>query len=72
MDGKENKYIYFWVIQGYYCGWEDLSWYDKKECKHLDVLQDLREYRRMDEHPKRVIERRELNPDYKGGAVEVA
>lgn len=71
MGEKENKYIYFWVIQGYYYGWEDLSFYDKKECRYIDVLHDLREYRIADSHPKRIIERRELNPDYRGGTVEV-
>lgn len=70
MDCKENKYIYYWIIQGYYCGWEDLSFYDKKETRYLDVLHDLREYRYMDGHAKRVIERRELNPKYRGGTVE--
>ena len=46
--------------------------YDKKECKYIDVLHDLREYKIADGHPKRIIERRELNPNYRGGTEEVA
>lgn len=58
-----NKYDYFWIIQGNYgygYGWEDLSYYDKKEYRYSDVLKDLKEYRLADGAPKRVIERREL------------
>lgn len=56
-----NKYDYFWIIQGNYgYGWEDLSYYDKKECRYSDVLKDLREYCIADSASKRVIERREL------------
>ena len=32
---KTNKYIYYWIIQGWYgYGWEDLSSYDQKEYKY--------------------------------------
>ena len=59
---KPNKYIYYWIIQGWYCyGWEDLSSYDKKEYKRSEVVKDLREYQLSDPSPKRIITRRELN-----------
>lgn len=59
---KPNKYIYYWVIQGWYgYGWEDLSFYDQKERKRKDVVKDLREYQLSDPSPKRIITRRELN-----------
>jgi len=61
---KQNKYIYLYVIQGKYgyYGWEDLcqseSW---KEARA-----DLKAYRENEPYPLRMIERRELNPKYKG------
>lgn len=59
---KPNKYIYYWIIQGWYCnGWEDLSSYDQKEYKRSEVVKDLREYQISDPSPKRIITRRELN-----------
>lgn len=62
---KENKYIYYWVIQGYYSGcygWEDESFYDKREYTYSDVRKDLKEYKiASPEHAHRIIERRELN-----------
>lgn len=59
---KTNKYIYYWIIQGWYCyGWEDLSSYDQKEYKRSEVVKDLREYQISDPSPKRIITRRELN-----------
>lgn len=61
---RKNKYIYYWVIQGYYSGgygWEDLSFYDKKECSWSEVIRDYKEYNIADNAPHRIIERRELN-----------
>lgn len=59
---KPNKYIYYWIIQGWYgYSWEDLSGYDQKEYKRSEVVKDLREYRISDNAPKRIITRRELN-----------
>lgn len=54
-----NKYIYYWIIQGFYGTWEDLSSYDKKEYSRSQVIKDLREYLISDPAPKRLIERRE-------------
>lgn len=60
---KENKYIYYWVIQfncGY--GWDDCCTYDKKEYNYSDVMRDLIEYRKSGSGGAyRIIERRELN-----------
>ena len=64
---KQNKYIYYRVIQGNYgYGWDDLCQYDKadpeqrKECK--DDYNAYRENERGYAH--RIISRRELNPKY--------
>ena len=54
-----NKYIYYWINQGFYGTWEDLSSYDKKEYSRSQVIKDLREYLISDPAPKRLIERRE-------------
>lgn len=61
---KQNKYLYLYVVQGNYgYGWEDLtqseSWREARD--------DLKAYRQNDPHPHRIIERRELNPKYRGG-----
>lgn len=60
---KDNKYIYYWVIQVYYSGygWEDESFYNKAEASYSEVLKDLREYNLAERAPHRIIERRELN-----------
>ena len=60
---KENKYTYYWVIQGYFSGygWEDESFYDKAETSYSQVKKDLREYDKAERAPHRIIERRELN-----------
>ena len=74
---RKNKYIYYWVIQGYYSGsygWEDESFYDKSECSYSEVKKDLKEYRiACPQAGHRIIERRELNPEYmEVETVEVA
>ena len=61
---RKNKYLYQFVVQGYYgtrYGWEDLcqseSW---KEARA-----DFRSYRENEtQYPHRLIERREPNPEY--------
>ena len=62
---KKNKYIYWWVIQTWYpnYGWEDVSFYDKKESTWKDVMHDYREYKIAEQAPHRIISRRELNEE---------
>lgn len=60
---RVNKYLYLFVIQGNYGEyWEDLAVYDS----YKDARKDFREYRiaesRYARH--RIIQRRELNPEY--------
>lgn len=57
---KPRKYIYLFVIQGYYSGtWED----ETQTESHKEARQYLREYREnMPQYPHRLIQRRELNP----------
>ena len=64
-----NKYLYLWVLQGYYApsyGWEDLSDYED----YRQARVDLREYRLAEPYARhRIIKQREPNPDCqrKGG-----
>ena len=60
---KKNKYTYFWVIQAYYNGWADESFYDKAETKFSEVRKDFKEYQIAEDAPHRIISRRELNED---------
>lgn len=60
---KKNKYTYFWVIQAYYSGWEDESFYDKSKTKFSEVRKDFKEYQIAEDAPHRIISRRELNED---------
>lgn len=58
---KPNKYIYLYVIQGYYpsSGWED----ETQTTSQREARQYLKEYRQnMPQYPHRIIQRRELNP----------
>ena len=60
MKKKVNKYVYLYVVQGYYgYGWEDL-------CASENILEARSDYRdyRFNECgvPHRIIHRRELNP----------
>jgi len=61
---KQNKYEYLFVLQGYYgYGWEDLTAsLDKREMRS-----DMKAYRDNEKGVYRIIERRELNPEYRGG-----
>ena len=60
---RKNKYVYVWVVQGYYghgYGWEDLtqseSWREAKA--------DLKAYRENEsQYQHRLIQKRELNTE---------
>ena len=58
---KRNKYIYLYVIQGYYnsyYGWEDLTESEDKKC----AIDDLKAYNKNElNYPHRLIQRREKN-----------
>jgi len=54
---KRNKYLYLYVIQGYYGTWEDETQTESLK----EARQYLKEYRRnMPQYPHRMIQRREL------------
>ena len=59
-----NKYLYLWVVQGYYYsgyGWEDVCQSEHRK----EAREDLKDYRKNEpEYPHRMIRRREPNPDY--------
>lgn len=44
---KQNKYIYYKVLQGFYCGsWEDLIFYNTKDTEQTkEIKSDLKAYR---------------------------
>lgn len=62
---KINKYLYLFVVQGYYnyYGWEDVCQSeDRKESRA-----NLKDYRINEpQYSHRMIKRRELNPEYQG------
>jgi hypothetical protein len=62
-----NKYIYLWVVQGYYntlYGWEDLTASEQ----YKEAQANLRDYKKNDTaYGFRIIQRRELNPEYQKG-----
>ena len=61
---KNNKWLYFWVVQGKYPRkWEDLT-YDET---YRDGRRSLKDYQLNDYNATdlRLIRRKELNPDYK-------
>lgn len=60
-----NKYLYMWIVQGYYApyGWEDLT----QSESHKETRARLREYRENEpQYPHRMIQRREPNPEWEG------
>lgn len=59
---RENKYIYYKVLQGNYgYGWDDLCSYDTSDPGQMKELRDdLKSYRENEGVPLRVIRRREL------------
>ena len=60
---RVNKYLYLYIVQGNYGdGWEDVTAADNwKEA--LGYLKDYRDNEAF--FPHRMIQRRELNPEYK-------
>lgn len=59
-----NKYLYMQVLQGHYgygFGWEDLCASES----YMEVRQWKREYQENEGGRYRIIERRELNPEWK-------
>jgi hypothetical protein len=66
MSKKINKYLYFFVVQGKYTnyyGWEDLCQSENRK----ESRGNLKDYRLNDTFAMglRMINRRELNPEYK-------
>lgn len=63
---KQNKYLYLYILQiDYACGYEDVT----AEETYKDIILRRQEYRDNEPgYPKRVIKRRELNPEYQGAA----
>lgn len=59
---KINKYIYLWVVQGYYypVGWEDVT----QSENWAEAHDNLRIYRYEKQTGFRIIKRRELNPEW--------
>ena len=60
-----NKYLYLYVLQGYYVsgyGWEDLT----QSESYKEIKSDYLSYRENEDYSHRIINRRELNPEYKG------
>ena len=62
---KQNKWIYYWVIE-YNCGygWEPIEWYDKRDYSYGDVKHDYREYRLVGNGSYRIVNKREYNKEY--------
>ena len=62
---KKNKYLYVWVVQGYYTGnykWEDIS----QSESYREARQDLKDYNANEQaYPHRLIWRKELNSEFK-------
>lgn len=52
-----SKYTYLWVVQGFYCGWEDLTASEN----YREAELDLRAYRANEVGAFRLIQRREIN-----------
>ena len=65
--GRNNKYIYLFVLQGNYgYGWDDLCSYDtNEEGWYKEYRDDVKAYRENEPGvPHRSIYRREPNPNY--------
>jgi hypothetical protein len=50
-----SKYEYVWIVQGYYCGWEDLT-----AGSYIEAKNDLKAYKENENGSFRVIQRRIL------------
>lgn len=61
---RTNKYIYLFVVQGYYhvCGWEDLCASES----YREARRDLESYNDEESYRHRIVRRREPNPAYTG------
>ncbi|MET0711078.1 MAG: hypothetical protein ABWZ30_01040 [Jiangellaceae bacterium] len=57
-----NKYLYSFVVQGVYNGWEDLT----AETTLPEARKRRREYRDNEGGTYRIVKRREPNPAYVG------
>jgi len=57
---KRNKYLYLFVVQGFYgYGWEDLTQSENR----TEARDNLKDYRNNEPGPHRLINRRELNTE---------
>jgi hypothetical protein len=64
---KRNKYLYLVVLQGHYGqGWEDLCAADDTLQGRREVRADLRAYRTNEGGRYRIVNRREVNPEWGG------
>ena len=54
---KTNKYSYLYILQGYYQGWEDLTFSDTMK----DAKSDKKDYVANEKGSYRIIKRREPN-----------
>lgn len=63
MAKRINKYLYLWVVQGYY---GDLyKWEDVAASEHFrEARDDLKAHRENEPYLFRMIQRRELNPEW--------
>ena len=71
LSKKQNKYSYISVLQGLYFagyGWEDLC----ADESYKAIRQNLKEYRENEGGSYRIIQRRELNPEYSRVNTEIA
>ena len=59
---RVNKYLYLWIVQGFYgYGWEDLTASEK----YSEARANLRDYQTNEiDVPHRLIKRRERNPEF--------
>ena len=68
---NQNKYSYISVLQGNYgygYGWVDLC----ADESYKAIRQNLKEYRENERGSYRIIQRRELNPEYSRVNTEIA
>ena len=56
---RKNKYIYLYVLQGFYNYWEDLTASES----YREIKTDLKAYRENERGIYRIIQRRVLNDD---------
>jgi len=54
---KNNKYLYLYVLQGFYLGWDDLTFSESL----IEAKQDKKDYLLNERGHYRVIKRRVLN-----------